>query len=76
MEREAQRNLEVLWLTGRLAPDFITIAHFRRDNGPAIKATCRQFVLLCRRAIPVTVLHCHGTQPSSISRKRRSRAER
>ena len=49
LEREAHRNLEVLWLTGRLAPDFKTIADFRRDNGPAIKATCRQFVLLCRR---------------------------
>jgi transposase len=48
LEREAQRNLEVLWLTGRLAPDFKTIADFRRDNGPAIKATCRQFVALCR----------------------------
>ena len=49
LEREAQRNLEVLWLTGRLAPDFKTTADFRRDNGLAIKATCRQFVLLCRR---------------------------
>jgi transposase len=48
LEREAQRNLEVVWLTGRLAPDFKTIADFRRDNGPAIRATCRQFVLLCR----------------------------
>ena len=48
LEREAQRNLEVLWLTGRLAPDFKTIADFRRDNGPAIQATCRRFVLLCR----------------------------
>ncbi len=48
LEREAQRNLEVLWLTGRLAPDFKTIADFRRDNGLAIKATCRQFVTLCR----------------------------
>ena len=38
-----------MWLTGRLAPDFKTIADFRRDNGPAIKATCRQFVLLCRK---------------------------
>ncbi len=39
----------MLSLTGRLAPDFKTIADFRRDNGPAIKATCRQFVLLCRK---------------------------
>ena len=49
LEREAGRNLELMWLTGRLAPDFKTIADFRRDNGSAIKATCRQFVLLCRK---------------------------
>ncbi len=49
LERETQRNLEVMWLTGRLMPDFKTIADFRRDNGPAIRATCRQFVVLCRR---------------------------
>ena len=49
LEREAQRNLELVWLTGRLAPDFKTIADFRRDNGAAIQATCRQCVLLCRR---------------------------
>jgi transposase len=48
LEREAQRNLELMWLTGRLAPDFKTIADFRKDNGPAIRATCRRFVLLCR----------------------------
>ena len=49
LERECQRNLEVMWLVGRLAPDFKTIADFRRDNGPAIRATCRQFVALCRQ---------------------------
>jgi transposase len=38
LEREAQRNIELMWLTGRLAPDFKTIANFRRDNGPAIGA--------------------------------------
>jgi transposase len=48
LEREAQRNLELLWLTGRLAPDFKTIADFRRDNGPAIRKVCTQFVQLCR----------------------------
>src|SRR3984957_2703117 len=48
-EREAQRNVEMMWLTGRLAPDFKTIADFRKDNGPAIRATCRRFVELCRR---------------------------
>ena len=49
LEREAQRNIEFVWLTGRLAPDFKTIADFRRDNGPAIRAVCRQFVMLCRK---------------------------
>ena len=49
LEREAGRNLEVMWLTGRLAPDHKTIADFRRDNGPAIKKTCAQFVKLCRK---------------------------
>jgi len=49
LEREAQRNVEMMWLTQRLAPDFKTIADFRKDNGPAIRAACRQFVALCRR---------------------------
>lgn len=49
LEREAQRNIELMWLTGRLAPDFKTIADFRRDNGAAIRGVCREFVVLCRR---------------------------
>lgn len=49
LEREAQRNIELMWLTGRLAPDFKTIADFRKDNGSAIRAACRQFITLCRR---------------------------
>jgi transposase len=49
LEREAGRNIELMWLTGRLAPDFKTIADFRRDNGPAIRAVRSQFVALCRR---------------------------
>src|SRR6202035_3966356 len=49
LEREAQRNIDLMWLTGRLAPDFKTIADFRRDNGEAIRAVCTQFVVLCRR---------------------------
>ena len=47
LERETQRNLELIWLTGRLMPDFKTIADFRRDNGPAIRAACAQFIMLC-----------------------------
>ena len=46
LERETRRNLEVMWLTGRLTPDFKTIADFRKDNGAAIRAVCSQFVVL------------------------------
>src|SRR5215510_2263361 len=49
LEREAQRNVELMWLTGRLAPDFKTIADFRHDNGKAIRKVCGEFVLLCRK---------------------------
>src|SRR5271167_3501286 len=48
LEREAGRNVEVLWLTGRLAPDHKTIADFRKDNGAAIRKVCARFVELCR----------------------------
>ena len=48
LEREAQRNVELMWLTGRLAPDFKTIADFRRDNGAGIRNVCRRFIELCR----------------------------
>ncbi|ASL42861.1 hypothetical protein bAD24_I05170 [Burkholderia sp. AD24] len=48
IERECQRNVELMWLTGRLAPDLKTIADFRRDNGAAIRNVCRRFVELCR----------------------------
>jgi transposase len=49
LEREAGRNVEVMWLTGRLVPDHKTIADFRKDNGPAIRKVCARFVTLCRR---------------------------
>ena len=49
LERESQRNIELIWLTGRLMPDFKTLADFRKDNGSAIQAACAQFVVLCRR---------------------------
>ncbi len=48
LEREADRNVEVMWLTGRLVPDHKTIADFRKDNGPAIRRVCARFVDLCR----------------------------
>jgi len=49
LELEAGRNVEVMWLLGRLAPDFKTIADFRRDNSKAIRSVCSQFVMLCRQ---------------------------
>jgi transposase len=49
LERETQRNLELIWLTGRLMPDFKTIANFRKNKGPAIRKVCSQFVILCRQ---------------------------
>ena len=49
LECEAQRNVELMWLTARLAPDFKTIADFRKNNGEAIRLVCREFVMLCRK---------------------------
>jgi transposase len=48
LEREAQRNVELMWLTGRLAPDFKTIADFRHDNGASIRNVCKRFIGMCR----------------------------
>lgn len=49
LEREAQRNVELMWLIGRLTPDFKTIANFRKDNGKAIRKVCSQFVVICKK---------------------------
>jgi len=49
LEVEAQRNIELMWLTGRLTPDFKTIADFRKDNPEAIRLVCREFVMLCKK---------------------------
>jgi len=49
LEREAHRNVELMWLTGRLAPDFKTIADFRKNNGAAIRLVCREFIMLCKK---------------------------
>ena len=48
LERETQRNIEMMWLTGRLMPDFKTIANFRKVNAKALRGVCREFVVLCR----------------------------
>jgi transposase len=49
LEKEAQRNVELMWLTERLTPDFKTIARFRQENGKAIRSVCRQFIVLCQK---------------------------
>jgi len=49
LEREAGRNIELMWLLGRLAPDFKTISDFRKDNTKAIRSVCREFVMICRK---------------------------
>jgi len=49
LEREASRNVELMWLLGRLAPDFKTIADFRKNNAKAIRLVCREFVIICRK---------------------------
>jgi len=49
LEREAHRNIELMWLTGRLTPDFKTIADFRKNNGAAIRLVCREFIMLCKK---------------------------
>ncbi|MCS3509245.1 transposase [Achromobacter sp. JUb104] len=54
LERECQRNVELMWLVGRLAPDFKTIADFRRDNGSGIRNVCRRFVAVCRDLMPLS----------------------
>jgi transposase len=50
LERECQRNVEAMWLTGCLAPDFKTIADFRKNSGQAIRKVCREFIVVCGRA--------------------------
>ena len=49
LEKETQRNVELMWLLGRLTPGFKAIARFRKDNGKAIRKVCSQFMLLCRQ---------------------------
>jgi hypothetical protein len=74
LERECGRNLELIWLTGRLKPDFKTIADFRRDNGPAIRKACRQFVLLCRDIdlLDASVVAIDGSKFKAVNAKARS----
>ncbi len=74
LERKTGRNLELMWLTGRLAPDLKTIADFRKDNGAAIRSACRQFVALCRGLNPFTqaIVAIDGSRFKAVNSRDRS----
>jgi transposase len=74
LEREAQRNVEVVWLTGRLMPDFKTIADFRKDNGLAIRKVCTRFVELCRqmRLFTDAVVAIDGSKFKAVNNRDRN----
>ena len=78
LERETQRNVELIWLTGRLMPDFKTIADFRKDNGAAIRQVCRQFVLLCRQMnlFTETVVAIDGSKFKAVNNRDKNFTER
>jgi transposase len=74
LERECQRNVEVMWLTGCLAPDFKTIADFRKDNGPAIRKVCREFIVVCGRAglLAATMVAIDGSKFKAVNSRDRN----
>src|SRR6202051_3991971 len=71
LEAEAQRNVELMWLTGRLRPDFKTITNFRKDNGKAIRKVCRQFILLCRQLnlFPEAIVAIDGSKFKAVNNR-------
>lgn len=74
LERECGRNLELIWLTGRLRPDFKTIADFRKDSGPAIRKVCQQFVALCRniKLLDSDIVAIDGSRFKAVNSKAKS----
>ncbi len=74
LERECGRNLELIWLTGRLKPDFKTIADFRKDNGPAVRKVCQQFVALCRdiKLLDSDIVAIDGSRFKAVNSKAKS----
>lgn len=71
---QSSRNLELIWLLGRLKPDFKTIADFRRDNGSAIRKVCRQFVALCRHIdlLDASLVAIDGSKFKAVNAKAKS----
>ena len=74
LEQEAQRNVELMWLTGRLAPNFKTISDFRKDNGEAIRLVCREFVMLCRKLdlLSDTLVAIDGSKFKAVNNRDRN----
>ena len=74
LEREAERNIELMWLTGRLVPEFKTIAGFRRDNRKAIRSVCRQFVVLCRNLnlFSQSIIAIDGSRSKAVNNRDRN----
>ena len=74
LERETQRNIELMWLTGRLSPDFKTIADFRRNNGKAIRNVCSEFIVLCRNLdlFSKSIVAIDGSKFKAVNNRDRS----
>ncbi|MGA8772327.1 MAG: IS1182 family transposase [Rhodomicrobium sp.] len=77
LERECQRNVEAMWLTGCLAPDFKTIADFRKDNASAIRKVCREFIVVCGRAglLTATAVAIDGSKFKAVNSRDRNFTE-
>lgn len=78
LERETQRNVELIWLTGRLMPDFKTIADFRKDNGKAIRSVCREFIVLCRnlKLFSEAIVAIDGSKFKAVNNRDKNFTER
>ena len=74
LERETQRNVEMMWLTRRLMPDFKTISDFRKNNGPAIQQTCREFIELCHhmKLFTQAIVAIDGSKFKAVNNKDRN----
>lgn len=77
LERECQRNIELMWLTGRLTPDFKTIADFRRSSGKGIQNACRRFVVLCRelKLFSQAIVAIDGSEFKAVNNRDRNFTE-
>ena len=78
LERESQRNVELMWLTGRLTPDFKTIADFRKDSGAAIRHVCREFIVLCRnlRLFSEAIVAIDGSKFKAVNNRDKNFTDR